>query len=55
MANRYNVFVRLEGSYTVVAEDEESAFVLASDYAMDGGDWDYDVDLIEENVDEDEG
>ena len=31
------------------------SFVLASDYAMDGGDWDYDVDLIEENVDEDEG
>ena len=54
MANRYQVFVRLEGVYTIVADDEDEAFVIASDYAMRGGDWEYDVDLIEEDADEDE-
>lgn len=52
MANKYKVFVRLEGDYTIVADDEDDAFVIASDFAMRGSDWEYDVDLIEENVDE---
>ncbi len=51
MANKYHVFVRLEGDYTVFADDEDEAFVIASDFAMNGGDWEWDVDLMEENVD----
>ena len=42
---RYKVFVRLEGEYDdIEAESPEEAFIIASDYAMDGGDWQYDVE-----------
>lgn len=53
--NRYKVWVCLEGDYDdIVAPDEESAFIDASDAAMEGGSWQYKVELIEENVDNEE-
>jgi len=53
MANRYRVWVRLESDYDdIIAEDEEDAFIQASDFAMSGGDWEHDVELIEEDIDE---
>lgn len=55
MANKYCVHVCLEGDYMVVADNEDDAFIFASDYAMYGGDWQHSVDLVEENVNEDEG
>ena len=47
---RYRVYVRLEAEYDdIEAENEEEAFIIASDYAMDGGDWQWDCEEIEED------
>lgn len=47
---RYRVYVRLEAEYDdIEAENEEEAFIIASDCAMDGGDWQCDCEEIEED------
>ena len=41
----YRVFVRLEAEYfDIEAENEDDAFEIASDMAMDGGDWEWDCE-----------
>lgn len=46
----YKVHVILDETYDdIEADSEEEAFVIASDLAMDGGSWDYEVELIEED------
>ena len=48
----YNVWVRLTGQYDdIEADNEDDAFLIASDYAMSGGDWDYKVEEILEDED----
>lgn len=43
----YKVWVRLECEYDdIEADSEEEAFQIASDAAMDGGSWDYQVEEI---------
>ena len=45
---KYKVRVCLvEQTYTVDAENEEDAFIQASDLAMIGGCWDYEVEEVE--------
>ena len=45
----YKVWVCLEAEYDdIEADSEEEAFVIASDAAMSGADWDYRVELVEE-------
>lgn len=45
----YKVWVRLTGEYDdIEADNEDDAFVIASDYAMSGGDWEFDVEEIED-------
>lgn len=49
---KYKVWVQLEAEYDdIEAENEEEAFVIASNYAMEGGCW---ARKIEEIEDEDE-
>lgn len=49
----YNVYVRLEGNYSnIEAENEDEAFIIASDFAMEGGDWQYDIELVGDDTDE---
>ena len=50
--NKYQVYVCIEGDYTVVAENEEEARVFASELAIDSDDWKYVVDKVAENIDE---
>lgn len=46
---KYKVWVRLEEEYDdIEAESEDEAFEIASDYAMQGGCWQKNVELIEE-------
>lgn len=46
---KYKVWVRLECEYDdIEAEDENDAFLKASDYAMGGGSWDWVVKEIED-------
>jgi len=46
--SRYKVWVRLEAEYDdIEADSEEEAFIIASEYAMDGADWQRDVELLE--------
>ena len=46
---KYKVWVYLDGEYDdIEADNEEEAFIIASDYAMQGGDWQYDVKEIED-------
>lgn len=53
--SRYKVWVRLEAEYDdIEADSEEEAFIIASEYAMDGADWQWDVELLEEDEAEDE-
>lgn len=55
MSNKYRVWVRLEEEYDdIIAEDEEDAFIQASDFAMDGGTWEKEIELIEEDVESEE-
>lgn len=45
---RYKVWVRLEAEYDdIEAESEDEAFLIASEYAMEGGSWVWSSELIE--------
>ena len=45
----YKVWVRLECEYDdIEADSEEEAFQIASDAAMNGGPWDYQVEEVEQ-------
>lgn len=45
----YKVWVRLECEYNdIEADSEEEAFQIASDAAMNGGSWDYQVEEVEQ-------
>ena len=46
---KYKVHVILEETFTVDAENEEDAFIRASDLAMMGGCWDYEVEEVKED------
>ena len=44
---KYKVWVRLEAEYNdIEAEDEEEAFIIASDYAMQGGCWEHEIEEL---------
>ena len=46
---RYKVWVQLSEEYDdIEAENEEEAFIRASDYAIAGGSWEHYVEEIEE-------
>ena len=46
----YKVWVCLEAEYDdIEADSEEEAFLIASEAAMAGGDWDYSIKEAEEN------
>ena len=48
----YRVYVRLEAEYDdIEAEDEEEAFIIASDAAIDGADWQYEIEEIANEID----
>ena len=48
----YRVYVRLEAEYDdIEAENEEEAFIIASDAAIDGVDWQYEVEEIVNEID----
>lgn len=48
---KYKVWVCLEGNYEdIEAENEEEAFIQASEFAMNGASWDY---IVEEEKEED--
>ena len=50
---KYRVRVRLEEEYDdIEAENEEEAFIIASDAAMNGSSWDYSVEEIEDEGEE---
>lgn len=50
---KYRVKVWLEAEYDdIEADSEDEAFVIASDCAMEGGNWGYDAEVIEEASDE---
>ena len=45
----YKVWVRLECEYDdIEADSQEEAFLIASDAAIGGGSWDYQVENVEE-------
>ena len=45
----YKVWVRLECEYDdIEADSQEEAFLIASDAAIGGGSWDYQVEIVEE-------
>ena len=49
----YRVTVCLEETYNdIIAEDEEDAFIQASDFAMSGGCWSWDIEEIGDVEDE---
>lgn len=49
---KYRVWVCLEEEYNdIEAESEDEAFLLASDYAMSGGSWMWNVEEIEDEED----
>ena len=53
--SRYRVWVRLETEYDdVEADNEEEAFIIASEDAMAGTCWQYNVELLEEDEAEEE-
>ena len=46
----YKVWVRLEAEYDdIEADDEVEAFEIASEMAMEGGDWWYRIEASEED------
>ena len=50
---KYKVWVQLSEEYDdIEAENEEEAFVIASNYAMQGGCWEYDVEEVTEESEE---
>ena len=49
MKKKYKVWVKLEQEYDdIEAESEEEAYEIASDLAMQGGDWEYTVKEMSE-------
>ena len=53
--NKYRIRVVLDEEYDdIEAENEEEAFLQASDYAMMGGSWSWQIISEEEIEDEDE-
>ena len=49
---KYRVHVCLEADYDdIEAEDEEEAFIIASDAAMAGASWEWHVEEIEDEAD----
>ena len=49
----YKVWVKLEHEYNdIEADSEEEAFEIASDAAMAGGDWEYEVTPMEDDEDD---
>ena len=51
--NKYKVWVCLEAEYDdIEADSENEAFIIASDAAMGGADWQYDVEDLGEVIDE---
>lgn len=50
---KYRVWVCLEAEYNdIEADNEEEAFIEASDCAMSGGDWQYRVEKIDDDEEE---
>lgn len=49
---KYRVKVWLEEEYDIIAENEEDAFIQASDAAMSGGCWYRDIEEIDDIEDE---
>ena len=50
---KYKVHVCLEADYDdIEAENEEEAFIIASDAAMEGASWSWDAEEIEDAEDE---
>ena len=46
---RYKVWVRLEAEYDdIIADNDEDAFIQASDAAMEGGSWSWNAEEIAE-------
>lgn len=53
--NRYKVYVCLEADFDdIKAEDEEEAFIIASDFAMGGCEWIKSVELVEKDIEKSE-
>ena len=51
---KYHIVVSLECEYDdIIAENEEDAFLQASEYAMQGGSWGWEI-LDEEDIEEPE-
>ena len=49
MKKKYKVWVKLEQEYDdIEAESEEEAYEIASDFAIQGGDWEYSVEEKDE-------
>ena len=52
---KYNVHVKLDCTYwDIKAKSKEEAFEIASQWAIDGGAWDYSIDEEEDEEEEDE-
>ena len=50
---RYKVWVQLSAEYDdIEAENEEEAFIIASDCAIEGGDWERYIEEIDEESEE---
>ena len=46
---KYKIRVSLECTYDdIIAKDEDDAFIQASDSAMQGGEWCYEIEDVEE-------
>ena len=52
MMKHYQVYACLEGTIEVDAENEEDAFIQASDALMSGGDWQHDETCLDSDDDE---
>lgn len=48
--NRYRISIKAARPFTVEAENEKEAF----DTAFEQIEWDYDLELLEENIDEED-
>lgn len=51
---KYRVHVILDETYDdIEANSEDEAFIIASDFAMDGGNWWYEIEDVIEDDDDD--